>query len=154
MLHLLLAYWNGIRTFLVCCRQIYICTYNLTDHFPAATNQPLQIIIHHSLKHQSHKMVQLLSLLTPFIALAGFVAAAPTGKGAEPIVTYLGSQGPILSGGAWTSKGIVFTAGTVPSKNGTIVAGGIEEQTVRSFAFISENQILTSPRHKSSPTSA
>lgn len=41
-------------------------------------------------------MVQLLSLLTPLFALAGFVAAAPTGKGAEPIVTYLGSQGPIL----------------------------------------------------------
>lgn len=76
-------------------------------------------------------MVRIAPFLAPVIALVSLVAAAPTGKGAEPIVTYLGSQGPILSGGAWTSKGIVYTAGTVPSKNGTIVAGGIEEQTVR-----------------------
>jgi enamine deaminase RidA (YjgF/YER057c/UK114 family) len=33
--------------------------------------------------------------------------------------------------GAWTSKGIVYTSGTVPSFNGSIVTGGIEAQTVR-----------------------
>jgi enamine deaminase RidA (YjgF/YER057c/UK114 family) len=34
------------------------------------------------------------------------------------------------AGGAWTSKGIVFTSGTVPSLNGSIVEGGIGPQTV------------------------
>jgi reactive intermediate/imine deaminase len=33
--------------------------------------------------------------------------------------------------GAWTSKGIVYTSGTVPTFNGSIVTGGIGPQTVR-----------------------
>lgn len=33
--------------------------------------------------------------------------------------------------GAFTTKAIVYTAGTVPSLNGTIVSGGIKNQTVR-----------------------
>lgn len=66
------------------------------------------------------------------LAVAGLACAKPVPKSAEqPVVTYLGTQGPILSSGAWTSKGIVYTSGTVPSFNGSIVAGGIEEQTVR-----------------------
>jgi enamine deaminase RidA (YjgF/YER057c/UK114 family) len=37
---------------------------------------------------------------------------------------------PQIASGAWTSKGIVYTSGTVPTFNGSIVAGGIEAQTV------------------------
>lgn len=36
----------------------------------------------------------------------------------------------LTASGAWTSKGIVYTSGTVPSLNGTIVPGGIKAQTV------------------------
>ncbi|KAL5417993.1 hypothetical protein PMIN03_001232 [Paraphaeosphaeria minitans] len=50
-------------------------------------------------------------------------------------VERFGSQSHILirrkASGAWTSKGIVYTSGTVPSVNGTIVAGGIREQTAQ-----------------------
>lgn len=43
----------------------------------------------------------------------------------------LHANSPTASG-AWTSKGIVYTSGTVPSLNGTIVPGGIKAQTVSS----------------------
>ncbi|EDU49652.1 translation initiation inhibitor [Pyrenophora tritici-repentis Pt-1C-BFP] len=64
------------------------------------------------------------SIITTLLAVAGAAVAKSTPKFAEqPVVTYLAS-------GAWTSKGIVYTSGTVPSLNGTIVSGGIEAQTV------------------------
>lgn len=37
----------------------------------------------------------------------------------------------MAASGAWTSKGIVYTSGTVPSFNGSIVAGGIGPQTAQ-----------------------
>ncbi|KAI4906071.1 hypothetical protein J4E90_010919 [Alternaria incomplexa] len=87
-------------------------------------------------------MVSLTSIVTTFLAVTGAVVAKPTPKLAEqPVVTYLGTQGPILSSGAWTSKGIVYTSGTVPSFNGSIVAGGIEAQTaqvIKNIAVILE----------------
>jgi enamine deaminase RidA (YjgF/YER057c/UK114 family) len=61
------------------------------------------------------------------------------------VVTYLGTQGPILSSGAWTSKGIVYTSGTVPTFNGSIIAGGIEAQTV-CFAPSHKNLLYPSAR--------
>ncbi|KAJ4992392.1 l-psp endoribonuclease family protein [Stagonosporopsis vannaccii] len=77
-------------------------------------------------------MVSITSFLTTVLVVAGIASAKPVPKSAEqPVVTYLGTQGPILSSGAWTSKGIVYTSGTVPSFNGSIVAGGIEEQTAQ-----------------------
>ncbi|KAF2729708.1 hypothetical protein EJ04DRAFT_501845 [Polyplosphaeria fusca] len=77
-------------------------------------------------------MVQFTSIFATLLAVASVAVAVPTTKLAEqPVVTYLGTQGPVLSGGAWTSKGIVFTSGTVPSLNGTIVSGGIEAQTAQ-----------------------
>jgi enamine deaminase RidA (YjgF/YER057c/UK114 family) len=77
------------------------------------------------------KMVSFTSLLTTVLVVAGIASAKPVPKSAEvPVVTYLGTQGPILSSGAWTSKGIVYTSGTVPTFNGSIITGGIEEQTV------------------------
>lgn len=76
-------------------------------------------------------MVSITSLLTSVLVVAGIASAKPVPKSADvPIVTYLGTQGPILSSGAWTSKGIVYTSGTVPTFNGSIITGGIEEQTV------------------------
>lgn len=45
-------------------------------------------------------------------------------------ITYLGSKGALLSGGA-LAQGLVFVSGTVPSLNGTIVSGGIKNETVR-----------------------
>lgn len=45
--------------------------------------------------------------------------------------------------GAWTSKGIVFTSGTVPSFNGSIVAGGIGPQTVHLISPFANIYILT-----------
>lgn len=41
-------------------------------------------------------MVQLNMLLTPILAIAGAVMASPIAKKQEPVVTYLGTQGPIL----------------------------------------------------------
>ncbi|KAF2451776.1 hypothetical protein P171DRAFT_376191, partial [Karstenula rhodostoma CBS 690.94] len=77
-------------------------------------------------------MVRFVSVFTTLLVAAGVTLAKPTPKLAEqPVVTYLGTQGPILSSGAWTSKGIVYTSGTVPFVNGTIVAGGIEAQTAQ-----------------------
>ncbi|KAF2847460.1 hypothetical protein T440DRAFT_520829 [Plenodomus tracheiphilus IPT5] len=77
-------------------------------------------------------MVQFKSLFAGVLLIAGIVRAKPTPKLAEqPVVTYLGTQGPILSSGAWTSKGIVYTSGTVPSFNGSIVTGGIGPQTAQ-----------------------
>ncbi|KAJ4351611.1 uncharacterized protein N0V89_006954 [Didymosphaeria variabile] len=77
-------------------------------------------------------MVQLTQIFTTLLLVAGVALAKPTPKLAEqPVVTYLGTQGPILSSGAWTSKGIVYTSGTVPSVNGTIITGGIEAQTAQ-----------------------
>jgi hypothetical protein len=77
-------------------------------------------------------MVSITSFLTTLLAVAGVVSAKPVAKSTkQPVVTYLGTQGPILSSGAWTSKGIVYTSGTVPTFNGSIITGGIEEQTVR-----------------------
>ncbi|CAO2658356.1 Nn.00g060790.m01.CDS01 [Neocucurbitaria sp. VM-36] len=77
-------------------------------------------------------MVSITSILTGFLAVASIASAKPTPKSAkQPVVTYLGTQGPILSSGAWTSKGIVYTSGTVPSFNGSIVTGGIGPQTAQ-----------------------
>ncbi|KAH3964549.1 hypothetical protein HBI56_052620 [Parastagonospora nodorum] len=77
-------------------------------------------------------MVSFTSIFTTFLAVASITIAKPTPKSApQPVVTYLGTQGPILSSGAWTSKGIVYTSGTVPTFNGSIVAGGIEAQTAQ-----------------------
>jgi enamine deaminase RidA (YjgF/YER057c/UK114 family) len=77
-------------------------------------------------------MVSVTSLLTTVLVVAGIASAKPVPKTTEqPVVTYLGTQGPLLSSGAWTSKGIVYTSGTVPTFNGSIITGGIEEQTVR-----------------------
>ena len=62
-------------------------------------------------------------------------------------VKYYGSKGALLceymnlrlwgscltiriAGGASTKAGIIYTSGTVPSVNGTIVSGGIAAQTV------------------------
>ena len=45
----------------------------------------------------------------------------------------------IAASGAWTSKGIVYTSGTVPSINGTIVAGGIQAQTVNHLSSSTAN---------------
>ncbi|KAI8931557.1 hypothetical protein NX059_011212 [Plenodomus lindquistii] len=71
-------------------------------------------------------------IFAPLVVLFSIASAKPTPKLAEqPVVTYLGTQGPILSGGAWTSKGIVYTSGTVPSFNGSIVTGGIGPQTAQ-----------------------
>ena len=76
-------------------------------------------------------MVSIRSFLVILLVSTGIASANPVPKTAEqPVVTYLGTQGPILSSGAWTSKGIVYTSGTVPTFNGSIIAGGIEEQTV------------------------
>lgn len=78
-------------------------------------------------------MVSITFFLTTLLAVAGVASAKPVAKSTkQPVVTYLGTQGPILSSGAWTSKGIVYTSGTVPTFNGSIITGGIEEQTVRS----------------------
>ncbi|KAH9876480.1 hypothetical protein J1614_003611 [Plenodomus biglobosus] len=77
-------------------------------------------------------MLHLKSLTTGLLALVSIVNAKSTPKLAEqPVVTYLGTQGPILSSGAWTSKGVVYTSGTVPSFNGSIVTGGIGPQTAQ-----------------------
>ena len=82
-------------------------------------------------------MVSITSLLTTVLVVAGIASAKPVPKSAEvPVVTYLGTQGPILSSGAWTSKGIVYTSGTVPTFNGSIITGGIEEQTVCCISMI------------------
>ncbi|PSN75215.1 hypothetical protein BS50DRAFT_596254 [Corynespora cassiicola Philippines] len=86
-------------------------------------------------------MLSITSLLSTFL-VAGAALAKPTPKLAEqPVVTYLGNQGAILSGGAMTTKGVVYTAGTVPSFNGSIVEGGIEAQTaqvIKNIAVILE----------------
>ncbi|KAF2998441.1 hypothetical protein E8E13_000626 [Curvularia kusanoi] len=77
-------------------------------------------------------MVSITSLLTTLLAVASVASAKPVAKSTkQPVVTYLGTQGPILSSGAWTSKGIVYTSGTVPTFNGSIITGGIEEQTAQ-----------------------
>ncbi|OAK96603.1 hypothetical protein IQ06DRAFT_44970 [Phaeosphaeriaceae sp. SRC1lsM3a] len=77
-------------------------------------------------------MVSFTSILSTFLVVAGVTVSTPLPKSAsQPVVTYLGTQGPILSSGAWTSKGIVYTSGTVPTFNGSIVAGGIEAQTAQ-----------------------
>ena len=112
-------------------------------------------------------MVSITSFLTTVLVVTGIASAKSIPKTAEqPVVTYLGTQGPILSSGAWTSKGIVYTSGTVPTFNGSIIAGGIEEQTVH-IALYNEPHLhhskmlislhvptrLTQSRHKSSRTS-
>jgi hypothetical protein len=83
---------------------------------------------------QTRTMLAFKSLLC--LALTTLVSASPIQSSEKrqeaPVVTYLGTQGPILSSGAsTTSKGLVYTAGTVPSFNGSIVEGGIGPQTVR-----------------------
>jgi enamine deaminase RidA (YjgF/YER057c/UK114 family) len=95
-------------------------------------------------------MMSFSTILSSFLVVAGVTLAKPLPKTAvQPVVTYLGTQGPILcmypmnivfilgigltfriASGAWTSKGIVYTSGTVPTFNGSIIAGGIEAQTV------------------------
>ncbi|ETN37350.1 uncharacterized protein HMPREF1541_08341 [Cyphellophora europaea CBS 101466] len=82
-------------------------------------------------------MVRLTALLAPLVALTTTVLASPIERKTEPVVTYLGTSGPILSGGAsTTSKGLVYTAGTVPSLNGSIVEGGIGPQTAQVISNI------------------
>ncbi|KAJ4339786.1 hypothetical protein N0V87_002986 [Didymella glomerata] len=77
-------------------------------------------------------MVSFTSIFTTVLVVAGIASAKPVPKSAEvPVVTYLGTQGPFLSSGAWTSKGIVYTSGTVPTFNGSIITGGIEKQTAQ-----------------------
>ncbi|EAT79477.2 hypothetical protein SNOG_13150 [Parastagonospora nodorum SN15] len=67
-------------------------------------------------------MVSFTSIFTTFLAVASITIAKPTPKSApQPVVTYLGTQGPIL----------LYTSGTVPTFNGSIVAGGIEAQTAQ-----------------------
>ncbi|KIX05176.1 uncharacterized protein Z518_06048 [Rhinocladiella mackenziei CBS 650.93] len=72
-----------------------------------------------------HAITALLSIITCAVAVPVERRLAP-----NETVTYLGSQSRILSGGA-TAKGLVYTAGTVPSLNGTIVSGGIQNQTAQ-----------------------
>ena len=73
-------------------------------------------------------MVSITFFLTTLLAAAGVTSAKPVAKSTkQPVVTYLGTQGSILSSGAWTSKGIVYTSGTVPTFNGSIITGGIED---------------------------
>ncbi|ORY16018.1 Endoribonuclease L-PSP/chorismate mutase-like protein [Clohesyomyces aquaticus] len=77
-------------------------------------------------------MVRLSAVFSVALSLAATTHALPYQKNStQPVVTYLGTQGPILSSGAFTTKGIVYTSGTVPSKNGTIVEGGIGPQTAQ-----------------------
>ncbi|KAF2649878.1 hypothetical protein K491DRAFT_697736 [Lophiostoma macrostomum CBS 122681] len=77
-------------------------------------------------------MVSFTAIFTGFLLATGTAVATLAPKLAEqPVVTYLGTQGPILSSGAFTTKGIVYTSGTVPSVNGTIIEGGIAEQTAQ-----------------------
>jgi len=87
-------------------------------------------------------MVSITSLFTVALVASSTALALVTPKVAEqPVITYLGTQGPILSSGAFTTKGIVYTAGTVPSLNGTIVTGGIKNQTaqvIKNIAVILE----------------
>ncbi|KAK5104187.1 hypothetical protein LTS08_002073 [Lithohypha guttulata] len=82
-----------------------------------------------------------LPFLTVFLSCLACVLASPVkARAPVPAVTYLGSQGRILSGGA-AAKGLVYTAGTVPSLNGTIVSGGIRNETaqvIRNIAAILE----------------
>jgi enamine deaminase RidA (YjgF/YER057c/UK114 family) len=54
----------------------------------------------------------------------------------------------LSASGAWTSKGIVYTSGTVPTFNGSIVTGGIEAQTVRSHSFIRANVFVSTDIHQ------
>ncbi|KAF2435492.1 hypothetical protein EJ08DRAFT_645782 [Tothia fuscella] len=75
-------------------------------------------------------MIHLTSFLTGCLALLSPTLASPLETRGPPkkAVTYLGTQGPILSSGA-VAKGLVYTSGTVPSLNGTIVVGGIKNET-------------------------
>jgi hypothetical protein len=41
-------------------------------------------------------MIGLRQIFVPLLALAGMAVAAPLEKKPEPVVTYLGNQGPIL----------------------------------------------------------
>lgn len=99
-------------------------------------------------------MVSFTSIITFVLVVAGITSAKSIRKtAAQPVVTYLGTQGPILSSGAWTSKGIVYTSGTVPTFNGSIITGGIEAQTVCIQALYAHLSIrLTSDRRKLSRT--
>jgi 2-iminobutanoate/2-iminopropanoate deaminase len=67
------------------------------------------------------------SVLSACLALASSALA----YNATGPVTYLGSQSRLLSGGA-SAQGLVFTSGTVPFLNGTLVKGGIKNETVSS----------------------
>ncbi|KAK1925974.1 Endoribonuclease L-PSP/chorismate mutase-like protein [Papiliotrema laurentii] len=78
------------------------------------------------------------SLATLFIALGGAVAS-PTpefellaGRN-SPAIQYLGSQSATLSGGTKAGD-LVFVSGQVPLLNGTVVPGGIKNET----AFVIE----------------
>jgi hypothetical protein len=73
-------------------------------------------------------------------------------------ITYLGSKGALLSGGT-SVQGLVFISGTVPSLNGTIVPGGIRNETVKSpiqrktinpssFSLLKVNLFLCTSPHK------
>ena len=69
--------------------------------------------------------MKLVSLLTASLSLLSTVCA----YNATGPVTYLGTKSQLLSSGA-TAQGLVYTSGTVPSLNGTIVGGGIKNETV------------------------
>ena len=69
--------------------------------------------------------MKLVSLLAASLSLLGTVCA----YNATGPVTYLGTKSQLLSSGA-TAQGLVYTSGTVPSLNGTIVGGGIKNETV------------------------
>jgi hypothetical protein len=102
------------------------------------------------------------------LALANGVICATIPPKTWTPVTYLGNQGAILceypipfhhihpcpynttsnhfkntAGGTTTKANLVFTSGTVPSFNGTIVGGGIQNQTVRRFSFTSPHLSLS-----------
>ncbi|KAF1810709.1 endoribonuclease L-PSP [Eremomyces bilateralis CBS 781.70] len=70
--------------------------------------------------------MKLISIFATCLAVAGTACA----YNATGPVTYLGSQSKLLSGGA-TAQGLVYTSGTTPSFNGSIVEGGIKNQTAQ-----------------------
>ncbi|KEZ41913.1 hypothetical protein SAPIO_CDS6613 [Scedosporium apiospermum] len=75
-------------------------------------------------------MVGLLQTATLLLAAVGSVVAVPSSRSKgkpKSVVTHVGSQGAILSGGVHT-KDLLFVSGTTPSVNGTIPEG-IEAQT-------------------------
>ncbi|KAL3428468.1 endoribonuclease L-PSP [Phlyctema vagabunda] len=70
------------------------------------------------------------SVTTLFLAALAFGSgAAAWKKNATSPVTYYGTQGPLFTSGTSTNSGILFTSGTAGSLNGSIVTGGIANET-------------------------